>query len=385
MARINALAALVALVLATTTTTAAAAEQPPILIGRLGSLTSPVSSLSTKALAEGFDTYVKRVNAAGGVRGRQLRVLFEEDGFQPGQTVAAARKLVEQDHVVVLLSTQGTPSTQAVIQDGLLARNAVALLGPNTGVSAVLGAPNVFPVRATYEQEVVAVTRHMVNLQQRRVAYLHFNAAQGPAFGETFRRAVAEAGLQPVGSFGYDVLAQPAEQEAAIRRAALQVRAAKPDAVFVFAVGATLPAAMRILHEVNGRAVARYTFSVNQWDVLARQLGADARGIVISQAVPSPYGAARRIALDYRRDLQALSPGLQPSFLGLEGYLLARILVEGLRRAEGPITPRSLLAALDGLGRHDLGDYVVNFSRERRFVESAAEVSMIGAAGALIK
>ena len=58
--------------------------------------------------------YLKKVNEEGGVNGRKIKFISLDDGYNPAKTVEQARKLVEQDEVLFLFQTLGTPPNTAI-------------------------------------------------------------------------------------------------------------------------------------------------------------------------------------------------------------------------------------------------------------------------------
>lgn len=362
---------------------AAAAE---LLIGRLGSLKSPISSPSTVAAAEGFDLYIKRINDAGGVNGQKIKVVFRDDEFKPPMVVTSAAELIETDKVLALVSPQGTPGTAGLIKEGVLTTSKIAVVGPFTGDAKVLSGANVFALRSTYEDEIAALARQMKAVGQKRVAYFYYNTSQGPLFAPIFEKIIKDAGLDYAGAVGFDI--NPAEdaQIPLVKQAAAKVALLKADAIFTFAVGPTFPMAMRSLLEATGKGVTRYTFSINNWESLVKKIGEqEASGVVFSQAVPYPYSNNRLIVREYQSDIKKLAPDQKINFAGLEGYMTAKVLVEALRRSGLNPNREKVLNALQSLGRFDLGDHVVNYSASQRRVEPSVDVTIIGRDGKLRK
>ena len=368
---------------ALSTFSAGAAE---LLIGRIGSLKSPISSPSTTAAAEGFDLYLKRVNDAGGINGRKLRVVFRDDEFKPPMVITSANELIEKENVVALVSLQGTPGTAGLIKENVLTASQIALIGPFTGDAKVLSAANVFPLRSTYEDEIAALARQMKAVGQKRIAYFYYNISQGPLFAPTFEKIVKDAGLEYVGAVGFDINPAEAAQVQLIKQAAAKVAALKADAVFTFAVGPSFSMAMQALLEATGKGVTRYTFSINNWEGLVKKVGEqEASGVVFSQAVPYPYSNNRQIVREYQADIKKLAPEQKVNFAGLEGYMTAKVLVEALKRSGTNPSREKVLNALQSLGRFDLGDHIVNYSANQRRVEPAVDVTIISREGKLRK
>jgi ABC-type branched-subunit amino acid transport system substrate-binding protein len=110
---------------------------------------------------------------------------------------------------------------------------------------------------------------------------------------------------------------------------------------------------------------------------LHEQLGPQCAGVVISQLVPSPFKAATAVARDYRRLLALRDPLARPSFVELEGFINARVLLAALRKAGPGATRESLARALSSLGRLDLGGYVVEFDARNHVGSRFVELSML--------
>lgn len=357
-----------------------------LLIGRLGSISSPIAAPSTAAAAEGFDLYIKRINDAGGVNGQKIRVVFRDDEFKPPMVVTSATELIEKDKVLALVSPQGTPGTAGLVKEGLLTASKIAVVGPFTGDAKVLSGDNIFALRSTYEDEIVALTRQMKAVGQKRVAYFYYNTSQGPLFAPVFERIIKEAGLEYAGAVGFDIDPADDAQAQLVKLAALKIAGLRADAVFTFAVGPTFPMAMRSLLEATGKGVTRYTFSINNWESLVKKIGEqDAAGVVFSQAVPYPYSNNRQIVREYQSDIKKLAPTQKISFAGLEGYMTAKVLVEALRRSGAKPSREQVLASLQTLARFDLGDFIVNYSPTQRRVEPSVDVTIIGRDGKLRK
>ena len=96
----------------------APAQQAPgvtaneIRIGSTNALSGPVSSYSV--ISRSHEALFRRLNGQGGVRGRQVRFIVYDDGYQPPRTLEQTRRLVEQDRVAFLFNQLGTPTNSAV-------------------------------------------------------------------------------------------------------------------------------------------------------------------------------------------------------------------------------------------------------------------------------
>jgi branched-chain amino acid transport system substrate-binding protein len=83
-----------------------------IRIGQTVPYSGPISSLSRFGRIE--TAYLKMINAAGGINGRKVTLVSLDDAFTPAKTVQQTRKLVEDDDVLAIVGSIGTPTNLAV-------------------------------------------------------------------------------------------------------------------------------------------------------------------------------------------------------------------------------------------------------------------------------
>jgi ABC-type branched-subunit amino acid transport system substrate-binding protein len=88
------------------------ATDKEIKIGGISPYSGPASAYGT--IGKAIDAYFKKVNAEGGINGRQIKFITLDDGYNPARTVEQTRKLVEQEEVLLLFNTLGTPPNTAI-------------------------------------------------------------------------------------------------------------------------------------------------------------------------------------------------------------------------------------------------------------------------------
>jgi len=109
---------------------------------------------------------------------------------------------------------------------------------------------------------------------------------------------------------------------------------------------------------------------------LADELGKDGAGVVVSQVMPSPYNAARPIAREF---VDAAKAGnAQINFSSMEGYVAAKVFVDGLKRGGvAKVSRESLIAGLEGMGSQSMGGFTVSFSATDHVASNFVELSML--------
>ena len=88
--------------------------QDTITIGTFGPITGPAAYIGLGG-RDGANLAIKEINAAGGINGRKLSMIFEDDGHSPTKALAAVKKLIDQDHVFMIFCVAGSNGTLGTI------------------------------------------------------------------------------------------------------------------------------------------------------------------------------------------------------------------------------------------------------------------------------
>src|SRR5207237_10174624 len=141
----------------------------------------------------GIETAFNRINDAGGVDGRMLKLFAADDGYEPSRTLDAMKQLYEKDQVFGVIGNVGTPTAAVAIPYALERR--MLFFGAFTGSNILRNdppAPYVFNYRASYAEETDSVVRYLVKirrLQPRQIAVF----AQQDSYGDAGFAGVAKA------------------------------------------------------------------------------------------------------------------------------------------------------------------------------------------------
>jgi branched-chain amino acid transport system substrate-binding protein len=81
-----------------------AAAQESYVIGLTGAMTGPAAGTLGPAV-EGLRLYVDKLNAAGGINGRKINLILQDDSAEPSKAAANVKKLISQDNVPVLVNS----------------------------------------------------------------------------------------------------------------------------------------------------------------------------------------------------------------------------------------------------------------------------------------
>ncbi|MBF6988496.1 MULTISPECIES: ABC transporter substrate-binding protein [Cupriavidus] len=346
-----------------------------IRIGQSAGITGPVAG-SVKEQIAGAQVYLRTVNASGGVAGRRIELVTYDDGFDAKRTPDNVRKLLDEDKVFALFMVRGTPQNESILP--LVAAHKVPLVAPLTGAITLHRPVNryVFNVRAKYQDEVARAINHLATTGMSRIGIFHTTDGFGQDVLEGYTTALQARGVQPAATVSF---ARPMGD---ISQGVATMNKANPQAVLVIGSGSE---AARIIRELRsaGSQAQFVTLSNNAADSFIRELGDDARGLIITQVVPGTNSSQMTLASEYRS--QARQQGVEPSNAGMEGFMSAKVLVEGLRRAGPEPTRERLVSALEGLRDYDLGGILISYSPTRHTGSSFVEMSIVSSTGKLIR
>jgi branched-chain amino acid transport system substrate-binding protein len=313
------------------------------------------------------------INREGGIHGKQLTLIQADDQFNPQLAKSNAKAFQADRTMLGLLTPLGTRQTAAVME----AVGDMAIVGPNTGTAALrkTSPPNLFWVRASYDQEVERLVATSAALGHTRIGIVYPDDPLGKSVYAGFERSIAAHGLTPA-----VVATTPGTTSLQVEPAAMAVATAAPQVVIMVMAGVA-PRFVQALRKLDGGRTTIYGLSISINAENVRAMGEYGRGVGFSIIVPSPFVAKSDIVRRYQTDLRALGDE-EHSLPALEGYINARVLVEGLRLAGPNATRETLIKALERIEALDLGGGMrIGYGRGNRVGSHFVDLAVIDAAG----
>jgi ABC-type branched-subunit amino acid transport system substrate-binding protein len=325
-----------------------------IVFGQAAVLEGPASALGT-GMRTGLNAAFEEANRKGGVNGRKLKLISVDDGYEPDKAIAATKKLIEEDKVFALVGPVGTPTSAAA--QPIAAAAKVPFIGAFTG-AAFLRNPkleNVINVRASYDAETEAWVAHLTDdLKIKKIAIFYQDDAFGRAGLSGFKKAMDKRGMEIAAEGTFE------RNTVAVKSALLTLKRAEPEAVVM--VGPYKPCAefIKLARKTDFNPVF-VNISFVGAVALAKELGADGNGVVVSQVVPFPWDQSMKVIADYTAALKAADPQAQPEFVSLEGYLVGRLVAAALEKTGADVTREGLLKTIKATGSFDFGGLTMTF------------------------
>ena len=314
------------------------------------------------------------LNKTGGINGAKVELVKADDKFTPELAKINALAFQADKSILAMINPLGTRQTAAIME----AVQDLAIVGPNTGTAGLrkTSPPNVFWIRASYDAEVAKLIETGVTLGMSKIGIVYPKDPLGLSVLAAFQKSMAAAKLQPV------VMATtPSTASPDVEPAAQAIAKAQPQMV-IMVLGGIAPLFLKALRAAGGTS-ALYGLSISASPANITAMGESGRGLGFALVVPSPFATKHELVRRYQADMAA-SGWTDYSTPTLEGYVNARVLAEGLRRAGSNVTRASLITALDGITNLTLGGITINFGGGNRNGSSFVDVGMIGVGGRLI-
>lgn len=317
---------------------------------KLGSFLPLQSGLAAGAtqMKDGTEAYFKYINDQGGVNGRKIEWIVENDSYNPQQTVAVVKKLVDRDEVFAIVSTIGTVTNLAVLP--FLAQRGVPVINP-AGGHLSLNKPkdkNVFGILPLSSEIGESMADYAVNKLGAKKVAIFF---QNDQFGKDQRDGAVEylkkKGMAPAGEASY----VPADVDVSAQVIAL--RQANPDVVLLGVIPKHGSLFLKEAQKLGWKPkfVAHNTMA----DPVVTDLAGDAlEGVYVNlmTAVGSMDNPQVKLANEI---LVKYSPKTRPGYYPYLGMAGAAIFVEGAKKAGKDLTREKLIAALENTKRIETG------------------------------
>lgn len=312
-----------------------------VLIGAFQDQSGPAAVVGIN-MRKGMEAYLNWLNAQGGVNGRKIKLIVEDDGFQASRSIAAVKKLVEQDRVFALVGTLGTPGVVATID--YIMEKQVPSVYQGTGVS-ILAFPAkkyFFPVQPNYISEGRIIAQYVVeNLKMKRIAVACEQTDIGSEGLRGVKEQLAQYKMEPVAIVNFGAA------DVDFSSQVLKLIQVKPDAVVIYST--IKPCAGFLKQAATMGLTAQFlTTYVNADPVQMPNLAGEACiGLIAPGWVP--VLGTDPDSQKYLEIYQKSFPNEMPSAFAAAGFIAAEVFSEGLKRAGRDVTRDKLVTALETL------------------------------------
>ena len=320
--------------------------QDAIKVGMSGPFSGGLSLLG-QSVRDGVEVAFAEINDQGGVGGRKLQFIAEDDGYEPMRTIASARKLVEQDKVVSLLAVTGTAPSAALLP--FVTESKTPMLFPYA-FSHSLTTPvkrDVFTTLPEVRVQMIVLANYILKeLKQTKVAAIY----QNDDFGQD-----AVAGLEE--RFGRDKmpLVKLPFDRGTTNFSGVVAQAKEAGVEHVVFLGIPKDAAL-VMREANNLGWKPQFSGHNALgDPQTFQLAGPLAEGAIAIAVMEPLDLEKPAVKAFIAAQLKYKPSTKPTTYSMHGYQSGKIFAEVLKRAAGKTDEASIVSALESLKAFDTG------------------------------
>ncbi len=322
--------------------------------------------------------YFEAINKAGGIGGRKLVLNALDDGFNP-QKAAENAKTFADSKALAIFNCWGTASCSAMMP--VITDAGIPMVAGIAGGGPMRQEPGryAFNVRPTTANEIARMVNQMTSVGQNNIALIYQNDPFGKSGQSAAKEVFAQVKLQPI-------VEVPVERDASNANAVIEALKKAPNLNGIILVAAP-PATVKLIPAVRqaGIAVQFYNLAAQANQKVVADLGQYTAGVVFTTLVPSPWKDGTPIVKEYQQVMSASTGKADYSYLGLEIFVNAHILVEGLRKAGRAATRASLVTALESMGEKRYGPMTINFTPARHDGSSFVGLTIVDRNGRFIE
>jgi branched-chain amino acid transport system substrate-binding protein len=317
------------------------ASDTEIRIGNANPYSGPVSAYG--AIGRTLAAYFRKVNDEGGINGRKVTFISYDDGYSPPRTRELTRKLVEQDKVLLIFQTLGTPSNAAI--QGYLNKRGVPQLFVSTGASR-WGDPARFPwtmgYHPDYHTEAIVYARHiMATVKDARIAVLMQNDDYGRDYLDGLKVGLGKEADRIVAVATYEVADPTVDSQV------IQLKASGANVLLNVSTPKFAAQSIRKMADLGWKP-AHYLNTISSWVATLRQAGvANAQGILTAQYgkdPTDPQWATAPDLIEWQAFMRKYLPNGDPADFGHSyGYAVAALLKHVLESAGDDLTRANVM------------------------------------------
>lgn len=353
-----------------------------IVLGMSAAFKGPTGGLGIE-LYRGSMAYFSYINDNGGINGRKIIIKAYDDGYNPIPTIKNTIKLIEEDKVFALFNYVGTPTVTRILP--ILKSNSdkhIYLFFPFTGAMPHRTPPYnefVFNLRASYEQETGGLVENFIKIGRKKIGIFYQADAYGRSGWNGVRKTLAKYGGKIIAEATYK---RGAKYSESFTRQVEILKNAGVDAIISVGAYAACAAFVRDVRNTGWDVpIANVSFVGSEFMINLlleeeRKTGMSyTKNLINSQVVPSYEDIRFPVVKLYRELMDKYNPvppleiiekdykPLKYSFVSLEGFLNARLIVEILKKMGKEPKREDIKKAVESIKNIDIGiDERISFS-----------------------
>lgn len=298
------------------------------------------------------------VNAGGGINGRKLEVIWDDDGGDPGKAVASVKKLIERDKVFLIYGGPFTPAVLAAYPVAVEAR--VIYWSPGASTPQLTRPFNryIFQAQLTLDDQAIPVSKLVASMKPRKIAFVRNN----DQYGQTTRDATVEQLKQRGLSIAVDETIEPNAVSATSQVGTIKEQNA--DVVIFGGTEKPLTALIREAHKQGFKAPI-VSFGGGSTPAIDQLVETEAP-VEFYSVTPIACQLSDPCAAEFMGKFKGKFPNEEPLVWDAQGWVAAKAFVEGLKRAGRDLTTEKAVEAWETMPpvSDPLVPYPIQFSKD---------------------
>jgi len=348
--------------------------QKRIIIGQSCALKGPAQAFG-QGMRDGALAWFKHINAEGGIKGKIIKLITLDDGYEPEACVLNTKQLIEKDNVFLLFGYVGTPTSKAVFD--LIKKAKVPYFAPSTGAEFLRNplTSEIFNIRASFYQETEAMVDTLFKNSLKHISVFYQDDLYGEAGLQGVRIALQKRGIKILSKASYE------RNTLDVENAVSEIAISNPDAVIM--IGTNKPCA-KFIRLMRGSTKSRpIFFNVSNVgsDALGATLSNKGLGVVITQVVPYPFDKRIPVVAQYHQMTQKYMKDSKISFTGMEGFIAAKALCRILEKMN-KFTRVEFIRTAESISE-SLGGFKVQFTPKSHQGSRLVHFTQIGPGGSI--
>jgi branched-chain amino acid transport system substrate-binding protein len=324
-----------------------AATGPEVVLGSVGTGSGPIGA-NVASIPVAVRAWAARVNAGGGLGGRPVRVVFGDDGGDPGKALSLARKMVEEDRIVAFVGLYGPTTIQAIIP--YASDRGMPIVGGPSAAPEEDSNPIVYnPQAADRAAGQAIVTTVAAQTPLTKVSIFYCREVQSCSVNR-------QAALEYAGRHNLSVVHEAQVSLAQPDFTAETVSARRAGAEAVVAL-VDLQSMIRIVRSAARQGWKPVFGGSFAFDTADAEQAADILDGLLSSSLTLDWSASPKMA-DYRDAVARFVPGGKLGGQGANAWAQGKLIEAAARPVTGPLTSAALIDGLDRLDGETLGGIV---------------------------
>lgn len=316
-------------------------DDQEIRIAQWGPQTGPAAPWGS--VARGSDLLFKLVNDGGGIHGRKIKYFIRDDQYNPAQTRAAVKELVERHGVFAFVG--GVSAACGMAVKDYLAENKIIWVGPSTAIVEYVFPvnPYLFAIYPLYEDEASVLTKYAVEeLKTAKIAFLYQNDAYGKS-GLTGAKARMDALKMKLVE---EVTVEPGEKD--LSSQIMRLKNSGADAVIMWVNPTSAAIALKTSVTLDFKPQWISSNTLSDYPLMNSITGGLWEGVITGAFALAP-DSGDTLTAKYREAAKKYAAEERWGTFYMAGILWAEPLVEALKRAGRDLSTEAVIKELNSM------------------------------------